>query len=233
MDLLYVMRDLGVADPAVDSIGEETVRAALAREIEKATDARRPGGARRRSPRAYRSRRRVLAGGTLGLAGICAAVLLALSATSPPPAFAVTRHRDGTVTISIMRASGIAGVNAKLHELGIRATVARQAPAYCQPARGQVAVPSGSAGASAEASANWTIAPGSIPPGSQLVLTPPPAPPGTDSGNSGNSGNSGTGGNSGSGGVCLSHGSQAPVSAGPPPGAPSGNTGNSGNSGNS
>ncbi len=30
MDLLYAMRDLGVADPAADSTGEETVRAAAA-----------------------------------------------------------------------------------------------------------------------------------------------------------------------------------------------------------
>jgi hypothetical protein len=37
MDLLYAMRDLGVADPAADGTGEETVRAALAQEIDKAT----------------------------------------------------------------------------------------------------------------------------------------------------------------------------------------------------
>jgi hypothetical protein len=51
MDLLYAVRDLDVADPAADSTGEETVRAALAQEIDTAPIPRRPGRARQRARR--------------------------------------------------------------------------------------------------------------------------------------------------------------------------------------
>ena len=113
MDLLYAMRDLGVADPAADSTGEETVRAALSREIDQATSAQRPDRARRARPR-------VLAGASLALASAVTAVALLLSATaSPPPAFAVTRHHDGSVSVRINRRSGISGANRKLAAMGI------------------------------------------------------------------------------------------------------------------
>jgi hypothetical protein len=113
MDLLYAMRDLGVADPAADSTGEETGRAALAQEIDAATSSRRPGRARRTRPR-------LLAGASLAVAGSATAVALLVSATaSPPPAFAVTRHHDGLVSVKINRRSGIAGANRKLAAMGI------------------------------------------------------------------------------------------------------------------
>ena len=113
MDLLYAMRDLGVADPATDSSGEATVRAALAREIDQATTAGRPGRARRTRPR-------LLAGASLAVASSATAVALLLSATaSPPPAFAVTRHHDGSVSVRINRRSGIDGANRKLAAMGI------------------------------------------------------------------------------------------------------------------
>lgn len=112
MDLLYAMRDLGVADPAADSVGEETVRAALAQEIGKATAARRPGRARRTRPR-------LLAGASLAVASSAAAVALLVSATATPPAFAVTRLHDGSVSVKINRRSGIAGANRKLAAMGI------------------------------------------------------------------------------------------------------------------
>ena len=113
MDHLYAMRDLGVADPATDSTGEETVRAALAQEIEKATITRRPARARRARPR-------LLAGASLALAASAAAVtLLVGAAASPPPAFAVSRHHDGSVTLKINRATSIVDVNHKLAAMGI------------------------------------------------------------------------------------------------------------------
>lgn len=111
MDHLYAMRDLGVADPASDSTGEETVRAALAREIEKATIIRRPARARRTRPR-------LLAGATLTVAASATAVTLLVSTASPPPAFAVTRH-DGSVSLKINRATSIVDVNRKLAAMGI------------------------------------------------------------------------------------------------------------------
>ena len=70
---------------------------------------------------AWRSRPRMLAGTTLGLAGIGTAAALLLGAASSSPAFAVTRNSDGTVSVSIDRLSGIAGANQKLASLGIRA----------------------------------------------------------------------------------------------------------------
>jgi hypothetical protein len=113
MDLLYAMRDLGVADPAADSTGEETVRAALAQEIDKATVARRPGRARRTRPR-------LLAGATAAVAASATAVmLLVTAAASPPPAFAVTRQHDGSVSVKINRRTSIAAVNRKLAAMGI------------------------------------------------------------------------------------------------------------------
>jgi hypothetical protein len=39
------------------------------------------------------------------------------------PAYAVTTHPDGTVTLAVYQASGIAGANAKLHQLGDQVVV--------------------------------------------------------------------------------------------------------------
>ena len=72
---------------------------------------------------------RLVAGTSLGLAGVGAAVALVLGATATSPAFAVISNHDGTVTISIERASGIVGANARLHQLGVRAKVMQQVPA--------------------------------------------------------------------------------------------------------
>jgi hypothetical protein len=48
---------------------------------------------------ARRSRSRLLAAGTLGLAGVGAALVLALSGSAAPPAFAITRANDGSVLV--------------------------------------------------------------------------------------------------------------------------------------
>ena len=69
---------------------------------------------------------RLVAGISLGLAGVGVAVALVLGATATSPAFAVISNHDGTVTISIERASGIVGANARLHQLGVRAKVMQQ-----------------------------------------------------------------------------------------------------------
>ena len=47
-----------------------------------------------------RARPRVLAGSTLGLAGVGAALVLALSGSAAPPAFAITRSGDGSVLVN-------------------------------------------------------------------------------------------------------------------------------------
>jgi hypothetical protein len=181
-------------------------------------------------PRAQypRSRRRVFAGSTLGLVGLGTVLALVLGTDATSPAFAVTRNHDSTVTVLIKRSSGIAGANAKLHQLGINARVLARVPVGCStstPTTGHgAAAPSGGI-----ANARWTISPSQVPAGQTLVLTPPPA---------GNSGNTGTSGSSGSGGQVsdcpIGSMSKLAPSTRPAPGAGnSGNSGNSGSSGNS
>lgn len=87
----------------------------------------------RRGPR--RPRPRLLVGTTLGLAGMGTILALALGAASSSPAFAVTRNPDGTVTVWVTRVGGIAGANARLAALGVRAK-AVQVTAGCTAARG-------------------------------------------------------------------------------------------------
>lgn len=70
--------------------------------------------------RARRLRPRVLAGSTLGLVGVGAALVLALggSATTSP-AYAVTTNSNGSVTVQINRTSSIVAANNKLAAMGI------------------------------------------------------------------------------------------------------------------
>jgi hypothetical protein len=67
-------------------------------------------------------RRGVLAGGSLGLAGVGAALVLALGGTAAtaPAAFAVTRHSDGSVLVQLnyFTKQDLPQLNAKLAALG-------------------------------------------------------------------------------------------------------------------
>ncbi|MDQ2894879.1 MAG: hypothetical protein M3Y09_04445, partial [Actinomycetota bacterium] len=71
------------------------------------------------------------------------AAVIVLTAASSSPAFAVTRHSDGTVSVVIRRMEGIAGANRRLALLGIRAR-AVGVSGYCSaappPALAQVTV---------------------------------------------------------------------------------------------
>jgi hypothetical protein len=117
---------------------------------------------------------RLVAATSLGLAGVGAAVALVLGASATAPAFAVTRNNDGTVTISINRASGIAGANSRLRQLGIRAQVMQHAPAGFR-CTSTVVQPEQGAPASERyiAKVHWTIDPRRVPAGRTLALTPP------------------------------------------------------------
>ena len=89
-----------------------------------------------RAVRPVRTRRRairpqLLAGTTVGVAAIATVSALLLSASTSAPAFAVTRNRDGTVTVNLIRPSGIAGANKKLAAMGARAQIA--APSKSAP----------------------------------------------------------------------------------------------------
>ena len=64
-------------------------------------------------------RPRVLAGSTLGLAGVAAVLVLALGTSATPPAYAVTKHSDGSVTVQINSTSSIVAANNKLAAMGI------------------------------------------------------------------------------------------------------------------
>jgi hypothetical protein len=61
---------------------------------------------------------------TAGAGGVAvAAAVGTLVAGGSTPAYAVTTHPDGTVTLAVYQTSGIAGANSKLHELGDRVVV--------------------------------------------------------------------------------------------------------------
>jgi hypothetical protein len=127
---------------------EATLRDLLADGLGSATGAR--GRRVARGPRGVRgpracarlSRPRLLAGMTAGVVAVGAAIALLLGTTATSPAFAVTRNADGTVTIKLVRVSGIAGANHKLATMGVRARIVAamlesRSLAAMQPCRGQ------------------------------------------------------------------------------------------------
>ncbi len=161
------------------------------------------GGELARAGRPVRKHRRatrpqLLAGTTVSLAAIATAVAWLLGASTSPPAFAVTRNPDGTVTVNLMRPSGIAGANEKLAAMGVRAQIA---------ARSKSAPKLVCAGGTAP---TITFDPATIPKRQALVITPGqpnagnatalkanPSSVNTGDGNTGRTG----GGNAGTGAV--------------------------------
>jgi hypothetical protein len=71
--------------------------------------------------RSRRRRPRVLAGTTVGLAGLGTTLALALSAAGTSPAFAVTRNHDGTWSVTVRTLDAIPLANARLAAQGVRA----------------------------------------------------------------------------------------------------------------
>jgi hypothetical protein len=71
-------------------------------------------------PRRSRRPSRLVAASTTALAAIATAGVLTVGATTAtPPAFAVTRLHDGSVSVKINRRASIADVNRKLAAMGI------------------------------------------------------------------------------------------------------------------
>ena len=64
--------------------------------------------------------RAILAGSTLGLAGVGAALVLALGGSAAPPAFAITKQSDGSVLVKLnyLQDQNLPQVNDKLTALG-------------------------------------------------------------------------------------------------------------------
>jgi hypothetical protein len=80
------------------------------------------------SPARHAPARHAAAGRKLMLAGaggvaVAAAATGVLVTGGGTPAYAVTTHPDGTVTLAVTEASGISGANGKLHQLGDRVVV--------------------------------------------------------------------------------------------------------------
>jgi hypothetical protein len=88
----------------------------------------------RRAPARRRFRRLAwLATGAAGtVAGVTAAVM-ALGSAPAMAAYSVTRH-DSTLTVSVYRASGVAGANAALHKMHARVVIVPVRPG-CRPIR--------------------------------------------------------------------------------------------------
>jgi hypothetical protein len=128
----------------------------------------RPAAARRRVlPR-------LLAGTSVGLAGAGTAIALAIGAASSTPAFAVTKNPDGTVSVTINKLAGVAGANARLAQMNVRA-VAVPVEAGCEgappPAMLHAII---SARAAAAKGGTVRIDPHQIPAGKSLVLAAGP-----------------------------------------------------------
>jgi len=95
------------------------------------------------------ARRALLAGGgTVAIAGAIVGSVFAGGgaphakvAGNRPPAYAVTRHANGTITLAVYRKSGIAGANARLAQLGDDQVVVVPVEAGC-PDLGSLQPPS-------------------------------------------------------------------------------------------
>jgi hypothetical protein len=90
-------------------------------------------------------RPRVLAGSTLGLAGVGTVLVFALGAAGSTPAYAVTTNGDGSVLVTINQNSALPQANAKLTAMGIHEQItiymasggaAVSGPVTCTPAPG-------------------------------------------------------------------------------------------------
>ena len=89
---------------------------------------RRPAGKDSR-----REHRRLLAGSSLGVAGVGTVVALVLTAAGSAPAFAVTQNQDGTVSVVIRQVAAIRGANARLAALGLKAKFVQVAAGCAVP----------------------------------------------------------------------------------------------------
>jgi hypothetical protein len=75
-----------------------------------------------REPRALRVRRAAILSGTaLATAGAATVAVLALTASSVPPAFAVTDNSDGSITVTLREISAVSGLNAEFARRGLNA----------------------------------------------------------------------------------------------------------------
>jgi hypothetical protein len=105
-------------DPDLERLGD-ALRASITLDLAREEQAAPATGASR--ARQARPRRRLLAGGTLGLAGVGVALVLALGGSTASPAFAITRGGDGSVLVKLNYGTNqnLPQVNAKLASMGL------------------------------------------------------------------------------------------------------------------
>jgi len=117
--------------PSLERFGDDLNRAAH-RELSTRSPAVR---ARFRRPRP-----RLFAGGTLALAGVGAALVLALSGSAAPPAFAITRESDGSVLVQLnyLQNQNLPQVNAKLTAMGTQEQITIYMASGAAPVSGPV-----------------------------------------------------------------------------------------------
>jgi hypothetical protein len=106
-------------DPDLVRLGD-ALRASTTIDLAREERAARPTGVVGKRPRRTRARPRVLAASSLGLAGLGAALVLALSGSAAPPAFAVTTSSDGSVLVKLNYAANqnLVQVNQRLAAMG-------------------------------------------------------------------------------------------------------------------
>ncbi len=115
-------------------------------ELEHAVSRDLSGGRLRRAGRAARGRPRLFASlGAVsgGLAAVAATLVVVLGASGAAPAYAVTRNRNGTVTVRILRVSAInpttvVALNHRLSAMGVHVRLVTSAPV---PATARVLCP--------------------------------------------------------------------------------------------
>ncbi len=157
----------------------------------------------------------MLATGT-GFVAVAATVGGLMASGGGTPAYALTTHSDGTMTLDVYQNSGYAGINAKLHQLGddqvvvvpVKAGCPRPAPPAVSPKGTRISV-----GTTRSRDGSVTVDAQGIPAGDILVVgfattangsyggsevTSPPAPscislPSPPPGNGGPGGGSGNG----------------------------------------
>ena len=92
-------------------------------------------------PQPGRARRpRILAGSTLGLAGVGAALLLVLGGSAAPPAFAITKQGDGSVLVKLnyVKDLNLPQVDQRLKQLGTHEQLMIYMAAGAAPVSGPV-----------------------------------------------------------------------------------------------
>lgn len=76
-----------------------------------------------RPARRWITRPRILAGGSVGLAGLAAGLVLAFSGSTAPPAFAITQNSDGSLLVHLYHVSDGQVARLQIHAMGIQGTL--------------------------------------------------------------------------------------------------------------